>query len=381
LRIGFVSIQNAHDVTTWSGTPFQMLAQMKAQNVDVEVLSPLSTRAKYLLAPARLIAKAKGQSITLDHFPLTLRAYASQIESFVRDKAIDVIFSPSTIPITLVNCGKPIVTWTDAVFHGMYDYYGRTFANMTDSALARGRWQEETALQNCSIAAYASQWALEGAAKITDRSKLRILLLGSSLPVHHSAEDVAAFAKQKRSSRKNECELLFVGVNWERKGGAIAVETARLLNEAGIQTRLRVVGSLPPGNLPAFVQVEGFINKSSKAGEQKFIDLYRAADVFILPTKAEAAGVVFAEASSYGLPCVTYATGGVPDYVRNGVNGICIEPGGSPERFASEIQKIISDPSEYTGYASRAFQEYEQRLNWKQSVRQLVSFCSQSQRA
>ncbi len=328
----------------------------------------------------RLIAKTKQQSITLDHFPLTLRAYARQIESFVRDKSIDVIFSPSTIPVTLLDCGKPIVTWTDAVFHGMYDYYGKTFAKMTDSAVARGKWQEETALRNCFVAAYASQWALEGAAKVTDRSKLRILPFGSSLPVHHNAEDVAAFAAEKRSSRKNKCELLFVGVNWERKGGAVAVETARLLNEAGIEATLRVVGSLPPGDLPAFVQAEGFINKSSKAGEQKFIDLYRAADVFILPTKAEAAGIVFAEASSYGLPCVTYATGGAPDYVRNGVNGICIEPGGAPERFASEIQKIIANSSEYTRYANRAFQEYEQRLNWKQSVRQLVEFCSQSER-
>lgn len=377
MRIGFVSIQDASDITSWSGIPFQILAQMRAQNVDVKVLSPLSTRAKYLLAPVRLMSTARRKSVTLDHFPLTLRAYARQIEGFVRENAIDVVFSPSTIPITLLDCGKPIVTWTDAVFHKIYDYYGKKFANMTNAAAARGKWQEETALRNCRIAVFASTWAMEGARPFTDDSKLRLLPFGSSLPVYHTAEDIAKSAAEKRATRKRRCELLFVGVNWERKGGAIAVETARLLNEAGIETSLRVVGSQPAGKIPGFVEVIGFINKSSEAGRQRIVDLFRSADFFILPTKAEAAGIVFAEASSYGLPCVTYATGGVTDYVRNGVSGVCIEPAGPATRFAAEIEKMLESTAEYQGYATRAFQEYKNRLNWESSVRQLVEYCSQ----
>lgn len=380
MRIGFVSILDASNVTAWSGIPFQILSQMRAQNVDVEVLSPLSTSAKFLLAPVRLAARARRQSITLDHFPLTLRAYAKQIEAFVRSRNIDVVFSPSTIPITLLHCGKPIVTWTDAVFHQMHDYYGKTFANMPRSAVERGKWQEQTALRNCTIAAYASTWALEGAQQLTDRSRLRILPFGSSLPVRHTAEDVARSALEKRTTRKNECELLFVGVNWERKGGAIAVEAARMLNDAGIKTRLRVVGSKPPDTTPPFVECLGFINKSSDSGKRQLIELFQSADVFILPTKAEAAGIVFAEASSYGLPCITYATGGTTDYVRNGVNGVCIASGSSADVFAREITKMLANPAEYVGYATRAFQEYQTRLNWESSVRKLVAYCAETLR-
>jgi glycosyltransferase involved in cell wall biosynthesis len=380
LRIGFVSIQDASDVTTWSGIPFQILSQMRAQNIDVEVLSPLSTGVKYLLAPVKLISRARKQSVTLDHFRLILRAYARQIETFVRKRSIDVVFCPSTIPITLLDTGVPIVTWTDAVFHAMHDYYGKAFANMTKAGIARGKWQEETALRNCSIAAYASTWALEGAGRITDRAKLRILPFGSSLPVSHNEVDVVRLAKEKRTTRKKRCELLFVGVNWERKGGAIAVETARLLNDAAIETSLRVVGSQPEGEIPPFVEVLGFLNKSSESGKQRLVDLFRSADFLILPTKAEAAGIVFSEASSYGLPSVTYATGGVTDYVRNGVNGVCIEPGGAAERFAEEIQKILESPAAYEGYALRAFHEYKSRLNWESSVRKLIDLCSQCAR-
>jgi len=380
LRIGFVSMQDASDVTTWSGIPFKILTHMRAQNADVEVLSPLNTRAKYLLAPVKLLSRMRKKSVTLDHFGLVLRAYARQIEKFVKDRSIDVVFCPSTIPITLLDCGKPIVTWTDAVFHAMHDYYGKAFSNMTRTAVERGKRQEETALRNCSIAAFASAWALDGASRLTDRDRLKILPLGSSLPVSHNADDIARLAAEKRATRKKQCELLFVGVSWERKGGAIAVETARLLNEAGIETRLRVVGSRPEGEVPPFVELLGFISKDSDAGKQRLIELYRSADVFILPTKAEAAGIVFSEASSFGLPSVTYATGGVTEYVRNGVNGICIEPGGSAALFAGEIQKLLGSASEYEAYALRAFNEYKTRLNWESSVRQLIDICSQCMR-
>lgn len=381
MRVGFVSILDASDVGSWSGIPLQILTQMKAQGADFELLSPMRTRVKYLLAPIWLTAKLNNTSVTLDHFKPVLRAYGRQIERFVRDKKIDVVFCPSTIPITLADCRKPIVTWTDAVFHAMHDYYSGNFGNMRIDAIRRGEWQEETALRNCSIAAYASAWAVNGARQITEPSKLRVLPFGSSLPVHHTFEEVVRSAKEKRARRKNSCELLFVGVNWQRKGGEIAVETARLLNEAGIETKLRVVGSKPPGELPSFVEVLGFISKNSEDGKRRLVDLFRSADIFILPTNAEAAGIVFAEASSCGLPCVTYATGGVTEYVKNGINGVCLEPGAPASRFADEIQRILENSDGYEALAAGAFREYEGRLNWKTSVRHLLQLCAESTRS
>lgn len=348
---------------------------MRKQGADVQVLSPLYSKAKYLVAPAKLLAGTRGKSVTLDHFRIVLQDYARQINAFVERHAIDVIFCPSTIPVTLLKCNKPIITWTDALFHSMHQYYGKTFSNLTDSAVDRGKWQEETALRNCQIAAFASQWAMDEARHFTHHSKLRILPFGSSLPVNHNAADVSRWASRKRSSRRGRCELLFVGASWERKGGAIAMETAALLNEAGIETCLRVVGSKPVGAVPEFVELLGFIDKSSESGTQKLIELFRSSDVFILPTRAEAAGIVFAEASSYGLPCVTYATGGVTDYVRNGVNGVCLNPGAAALRFAEEIRKMLGSSAEYEVYATQAFEEYRTRLNWDSSVGKLLELC------
>jgi glycosyltransferase involved in cell wall biosynthesis len=114
---------------------------------------------------------------------------------------------------------------------------------------------------------------------------------------------------------------------------------------------------------------------------RKFIELYESADFLILPTQAEAAGIVFSEASSFGLPSITYATGGVPDYIRDHVNGICLEPGSTADQFALEIKNLLENPSEYESYASAGFREYRERLNWATSVRRLVELCADCIRA
>ena len=377
MRVGFVSVDDASDATSWSGIPFQILNHLRAQSVDIEVLSPLSSKAKYLVAPAKSIARLRGKTLSLSHYPLVLRSYARQIESAIRKRPVDVIFSTSSIPVTLLQCPQPIVIWTDAVFHSMRDYYGGAFSDLTRGAIKRGEQQEEIALRRCSIAAYASTWAMEAAGRITDPKKLRLLPFGSSLPVRHSAEDVAAMARKKRSGRNGKCELLFVGVDWDRKGGDVAVETARLLNDSGMETVLRVAGPSKLKPVPNFVSWLGFINKNSEEGVQRLIAQFQGADFLILPSKAECSAVVFSEASSYGLPILSYATGGVSDYVRNGVTGFCLQPGTPASAFATRIRELLSSDAEYEAMAVRAFLEYQNRLNWENSVKELIKICKE----
>lgn len=376
MRVGFVCIQDASDVTSWSGIPYNLLQRLRAQGMDVELFSPLSRRSKAALTPVRLWTKARKQTASLDHFPLVLRSYAAQIRAFLRKHPVDVIFSPGTIPITLLKCPQPIFVWTDAVFHSMIDYYDGSFSNMTSGAIQRGRWQEETALRNSTRVFYSSHWALSAAQKLTDPSKLAVLPFGSSMPAPPSRDEIRSLRESRLG--KDGLELLFVGVDWARKGGAIAVETARLLNLAGIRTTLRIAGARPEGSFPEFVEFLGFINKNTSDGLRKLNDLFRGADFFILPTQAEAAGIVFAEASSFGLPILTYTTGGATDYVRNGVNGYCLPPGAPPSEFAKAIARIHADPAEYLQLSTGASLEYETRLNWDASVKKLIAAFSEA---
>jgi glycosyltransferase involved in cell wall biosynthesis len=375
LRVGFVSIHDATDIHTWSGIPAQVLASLRKMDVQIELFSPLSQRSKYLLAPIKAIARMRKANISMDHYPLVMNSYARQIERAMRERPVDVIFSTSSIPIAMLKCPQPIIYWTDAVFHGMYDYYPGAFSGVTPGAIRRAKRQEEAALDNCSYAAYASEWAASTARKLTDPKKVCVLPFGASFDVEHNSSDIREWARSKRRERPRACKLLFIGVEWHRKGGAVAMETARILNERGIPTTLTIVGCDPPGAVPEYVRPMGFISKSTTEGREKMESLLRDSDLFILPTLAEAAGIVFCEASAFGLPSLSYATGGVPDYVRDGINGACLPVGTPAEGFANAAQELLQDAGRYEALCLRAFDEYANRLNWGTSVRGLVDLC------
>ena len=375
IRIGFVSVADATDINQWSGTTAHILAALQKLGVHIELYSPLSQNTKYLLAPIKLLSKLRKTNISLEHYPVMFRSYASQISRALRGRPVDVVFATSSIPVAALKCKQAIIFWTDAVFHGMFNYYDGAFAGMPAAAVERGKRQEEAALNNCNYAVYASEWAADSARRLTDPNKIKVIPFGASLEITHTRSDVEQWALRRREERPARCELLFIGVNWTRKGGAIAVETAKILNESGVPTRLTVVGCEPPGTMPDFVRSLGFISKASAEGQAQYRKLLREADFLIVPTSAEAVGIVFCEASAFGLPSLSYATGGVPEYVRTGINGVCLAPGTPASGFAQAIRELVADPGRYQRLCMDSFSEYESRLNWDAAVRALVALC------
>jgi glycosyltransferase involved in cell wall biosynthesis len=205
-----------------------------------------------------------------------------------------------------------------------------------------------------------------------------VVHFGASIPIDHDLETIRQWTSERLQRRSTECRLLFVGVDWARKGGAIAVETARLLNEMGVNTKLTVVGCQPEGVVPEYVEVLGFVNKGSSEGRQQLKELYRRASFFILPTRAEAAGIVFCEASAFGLPVLTFRTGGVEDYVRDGINGVCLPNGSRPTEFAATAMGLLKDSDQYSALCLGAFNEHKSRLNWDNTAAALAKLCQEA---
>jgi glycosyltransferase involved in cell wall biosynthesis len=88
-------------------------------------------------------------------------------------------------------------------------------------------------------------------------------------------------------------------------------------------------------------------------------------DFFILPTRAECSAIVFSEASAFGLPIISTRTGGVPDYVQDGVNGYCLPPGSGGSEYADLIHNIFHQEKKLSILRSTTREWYERELNWK----------------
>lgn len=382
LKIGFVSQNDATDIASWSGIPYHILGALRRrQDVSIEVFSPLKQRFRYALAPLKIAARLVKREVVLDHFPLVLRSYARQCKLRMQQNPVDVLLSIGTQPFTMLEGPEPIVSFTDAVFHGMPGYYGGMWDRLTRGAIRRGIWQEERALDRCTIGVYSSNWAADLARKYTNPVKIRVVSFGASMPVNHDLGTLRKWVEERSTRMPAECQLLFIGVDWARKGGVIAVETARLLNEMGVNTKLTVVGCQPDEKLPEYVQVLGFVDKRSLEGQKQLEELYRNATFFILPSLAEAAGIVFCEASAFGVPTIAFKTGGVEDYVRDDINGICLSLDSKPEIFARNINEIIQDRDRYSELCLGGFHEYETRLNWDSTASSLVEICREAVRS
>jgi glycosyltransferase involved in cell wall biosynthesis len=101
--------------------------------------------------------------------------------------------------------------------------------------------------------------------------------------------------------------------------------------------------------------------------------LFATAHFFILPTRAEAFGVVFAEASAFAVPSLGTRTGGVESVVREGANGWLFDPDVGPERYCSVVEDLMADRQAYLETALSAHREYVGRLNWRSSCQDVAA--------
>jgi glycosyltransferase involved in cell wall biosynthesis len=75
-------------------------------------------------------------------------------------------------------------------------------------------------------------------------------------------------------------------------------------------------------------------------------ELYRLADVFVMPSTKEGFGIVFLEAMASGVPVVAAAAGGAPDALLNGKLGWLADPE-SPESLAACLNAALArDPQD-----------------------------------
>ena len=119
------------------------------------------------------------------------------------------------------------------------------------------------------------------------------------------------------------------------------VEAVRRLNEDGVPSMLHIMGirDLSPqvAGLP-YINYIGSLNKNVSGEYQKLVKTIRSCRLFLLPTRAECAGVAFCEASAYGMPVFTYDTDGIPNYVLNGYR--LSPPGSNGQRLRPEDRKL-----------------------------------------
>jgi glycosyltransferase involved in cell wall biosynthesis len=130
--------------------------------------------------------------------------------------------------------------------------------------------------------------------------------------------------------------VLFVGTDWERKGGPELIEAFARVRTSHPDARVTIVGCRPSIDEPN-VDVVGYCPVESVHA------YYRDASIFCLPVHREPFGVAIVEAMHHALPIVGTRVGALIDLVQDDVNGFLV-PVGDVDALASCLDRLLSDP-------------------------------------
>jgi glycosyltransferase involved in cell wall biosynthesis len=183
-----------------------------------------------------------------------------------------------------------------------------------------------------------------------EAAKIRCAYAGSNLPHRRGAPIRVPGGKT----------ILFVGMEWERKGGPLLVAAFRRVLREHPDAKLLIVGCAPAVSVPN-CEILGLLPIEEVATH------FRRANVFCMPTRCEPFGVVFVEAMFAGLPVVATKLGALPDMVQDGVNGFLIESG-DERGLAAALSTLLADSKMCATFGARGAALAEEQYTWENSV-------------
>lgn len=178
----------------------------------------------------------------------------------------------------------------------------------------------------------------------------------------------------------DEAVLLSVGRLEENKGfhrlaQALAALRAHSGRLAHGRWRWVIVGAGPfRGHLESLVAELRLTDNVFFAGKAPDLDLhawYETADLFVHPTLYEGSSLVTLEAMAHRRACVVTDAGGLPDKIKNGVNG-WIVPAGDPAALAAAISGALEDRDRLTTMGNEGRAVVEREFSWTSAVGETI---------
>jgi len=363
LKIAFLTSLDPQDKRSWSGSLYYMTRALQKHCGDVFYVGPMNAPIEILIGKimhrsTRLFFR---KNFMYFHSALVAKRYAKIAAQRLARQSFDVIVTPAAATeIAFLKTDVPIVLIKDATYPLLHNYYP-IFSHLHQRSFNELTLNEDLALKKARVLLYSSTWAARSAIEDygADPAKIHVVPFGANLDEIPPREVVLAREKSER------CRLLFLGVDWVRKGGDIAYETLLKLEEIGIEAELIVCGTTPPpGIAHERMKVIPFLDKNDEQQARAIEKLYATSDFLILPTRADCVPNVFREANAFGVPIITTDTGGVADAVRDGENGYVLPFEAQGKAYARVIAELYQDDQRYAEMVRASRAAFDERLNW-----------------
>lgn len=368
MTLAFVTRFDVHDRQARSGVPYSIFHALERGGHEVVWVRPeynLGERICWtLFRAARKICRLFRYEIP------ELNPWMARIQSAAVDRklstlsGIDAVVGTNFDEFAFIQTKLPVFVRTDTIFPSTIGY-----THMPPDLYIRWHGRcERLALENITGIFAASQWMVDEAHRHYPEAIAGKFVF---VPTGANLDDAMIEYRSRNYAPGRPLNMLFVGYDIRKKGIDWAYGAMRTLNDRYRQPAvLTVVGGRPSDAIVQDPDVHyiGMLDKNRPDEYTRFYQQFRDADLFIFPTRAEYHGIVNCEAAAYGLPIFATQTGGVPSYVRDGINGRTLPLSASGIDFAEVIRQHLNDGTmQQFSHASR--QLYESEFNWDAWVR------------
>ncbi len=245
------------------------------------------------------------------------------------------------------------------VHHPLADETG-----LSDSDVMRFKARERAALGTAQAVVVTSRHTLETLVSGYGVKRDRLFLAPPGTDPGTRANGAVAVPK-----------LLTVATLTHRKAHDVLIEALSLI--ADLPWTSDLVGSLDrdpqvTAAIRALIKTHGLESRVTLLGELEDGALdaaYTGADVFVLPSRHEGFGMVFAEAMAHGLPIVACAAGAVTETVPEGA-GILV-PSNDPRALADALRNVLADRTYRARLGNAAWDHGQGLQTWRDTATQV----------
>lgn len=337
LELGFLSPHNSHDRRSFSGTAyFAARALERRTGIRLSILGPHRPPR----ALDRLLRRARPE-VEVDH-----------LNTEGLDAVLGLVASPLLDHLMDRQPRLPVFHVTDATPAFLREAYGWKVPDEADAV-------ESRVAARAARVIYSSHQIADRAARDLGLSDLDAESAPFGVNFDHLPETCP------RKPRFDRLNLLFVGLDWVRKGGDIAVATLDMLLARGIDAHLTIVGRCPEAHRShPHITYAGYLNKNRPRDARRLATLYSKTHVFLLPSRADCTPMVVTEAMAHGTPVLASDTGGIAMQIGGRGTGRVMNPFAAPRDWADAIAEITADRTAYDFMSDAAFERAHRHLSW-----------------
>lgn len=350
---------------TWSGTPYGILNALKkslgeknvdAVAIDYNIVERIGLKVVHGILKALSVDGCDMPDI--------------YIEGYIANRHLKSVENEPVIVFT--ECDTAKIKDTYLFIDCSVDYAYRCHLNNIEFAryVPFGKRRKHSLLiernksaikfyRECKGIFTMGQWLADDLVHNTDIKPEKVHCVGGGANVPQNLIDF---------SKKQGNKFLFVGKDFERKNGKLVLDAfAELRDKHGDQFELYIAG---PGSWPLDEKVPKGVHFLGLKSTAELAEYFNLCDVFVMPSKFEAYGIVFAEALIYGLPIIGRDAFAMKDFIEHGKNGFLLKSD-SKEELAELMYDAITN-SDMRNYVLENNINYINQYSWESVANRIL---------